>query len=82
MSVVNPSYVAPDYKGVTRGQEGHNDTGDAESLAGAEKTQKFRKSFLHFSIFAFESRKVRTRGRQTCSLPRAPSNLGTLLSGY
>jgi len=46
---------------------------------GAAKTQQCHKYFLQHSIFASERPQVRTWGRQTCFLPRAPSNLVTPL---
>ena len=45
----------------------------------AEKVQQCRKYFLQYSTFVFERLPVRTWGRQTCFLPRAPSNLVTHL---
>ena len=46
---------------------------------GADKTQQCHKYCLQYSIFASERSQVRTWGRQTCFLPRAPSNLVTAL---
>jgi len=46
----------------------------AESLRGAEKSQQYRKYFLQYSTFASERPPIRTWGRQTCFLHRAPSN--------
>jgi len=43
---------------------------------GAEKSQQCRKYFLQYNTFAPERPQVRTWGRQTCFLARAPSNLG------
>ena len=37
--------------------------------------QQCRKYFLQYSTFASERTQVRTWGRQTCFLPRVPSNL-------
>jgi len=51
----------------------------AESLGGTEKSQQCRKYFLQYSTFAPEKTEIRKWGRQTCFLPRAPSNLGTPL---
>jgi len=45
------------------------------TAGGAEISQKCHKYFLQYSTFASESPQVRTWGRQTCFLPRAPSNL-------
>jgi len=49
------------------------------SAAGAEKSQQRNKCFLQYSKFPSEWPQVRTRGRQTCFLPRAPSNVVTSL---
>jgi len=46
----------------------------------AEKSPKCYKYFLQYSKFASERAQVWTWGRQTCFLPRAPSNLVTPLS--
>ena len=43
----------------------------------AEKSQQCRKYFLHYHAFASERLQVRTWGRQTCFLPRAPYNIDT-----
>jgi len=51
----------------------------AKSLWGRRKSQPYHKCFLQYSIFASERSQVRTWGRQTCFLPRAPSNLVTPL---
>ena len=68
------------FRGVTRGAQ----TPSAESLwgrritaVGAEKSPQCHKYFLQYSAFASERPQVRTWGRQTCFLPRAPSNLVT-----
>jgi len=61
------------------GQEGNNSP-RAESLRGAEKSSKYHKYFLQFSIFASERSQVRTWVRQTYFLSRAPSNLVTSLA--
>ena len=67
-------------------QEGHNSPG-AESFRGApkiirsaEKSQQYHKSFLHLHYICFWKNQVRTLGRQTCFLPRAPSSLVTPLT--
>jgi len=54
----------------------HNTPG-AESLESAEKSQQCCKYFFQYSTFTRKRPYVRTRGCQTCFLPRAPSNLGT-----
>ena len=64
-------------QGITRGARGHNSPG-AESL-GDPKAPTMSKYFLQYSTFASEIPQVRTQGRQTCLLPRAPSNLVTSL---
>jgi len=50
------------------------------TAGGADKSQKYHKCSLQYSTFASERSEVRTWGRQTCFLPRAPSNLVTPLS--
>jgi len=44
---------------------------------GRRKSQQYHKCFLQCSKFAPERAQVRTWGRQSCFLPRAPSNLAT-----
>jgi len=53
--------------------------GAPNHCGGAEKSHKCYKYFLQCNEFAFERAQVRTWGRQTCFLPRAPSNLVTPL---
>jgi len=53
--------------------------GSPNHCRGVEKFQKCHKYFLQYSEFASERAQVRTWGRQTCFLPRAPSNLVTPL---
>ena len=67
------------------GQGRHNSPG-AESqwgrqiaVGGAIKSQQCHKHILQYSTFASERPQVRTWGRQTCFLPRAPSDLVTPL---
>jgi len=66
----------------------HNSPGD-ESLwkrqitaEGAEKLRQCYKHFLQCNTSASEKTQVRTWGRQTCSLPQAPSNLVMPLVGW
>ena len=61
------------FKGVMRGVKEDTIT------PGAEKSQQCHKYFLQCSTFTSERSQVRTWGRQTCFLPRAPSNLVTPL---
>ena len=49
--------------------------------ARAPKAQQCCKYFLQYSTFASEKLLVRTWVRQTCFLPRAPSNFSTSLNG-
>jgi len=63
------------FKGVMRGVKEDTIT------PGAEKSQQCHKYFLQCSTFTSERSQVRTWGRQTCFLPRAPSNLVTPLVG-
>jgi len=65
-------------RGVTTGVKEHNSPG-AESLRGCGKVPTMSQ-VLQCSTFASEKPQVRTWGRQTCFLPRAPSNLVTPLS--
>jgi len=71
---------------VTRGGKGGaiprapSHYGDAKITAGeTENSQQCRKYILQYSTFAFERPQSRTWWRQTCFLPRAPSNLVTPL---
>jgi len=53
-----------------------NHAGGRQMTAGdAEKSQQSHKYFLQYSTFATGRPQVRKWGRQTCFLPRAPSNL-------
>ena len=49
------------------------------TAGGVEKSQQCHMYILQYSKFAPEKYQVRTWGRQTCFLPRAPSNLVTPL---
>ena len=77
----------PHNRGVTTEVQGGRNSPGAESLwgrqitaGGAEKSQQCHKYFLPYSSFASERPQVRTwGGRQTCFLPRAPSDLVTSL---
>jgi len=74
------SYVTS--RGVTRGAQfpGRRITvRGAEWLRGTEKSRQYHKQFLQYSTSASERPQVYTWGRQTCFLPRAPSNLVTPL---
>jgi len=66
-------------RGVTRGGNGAQFPGRRMTARVAKKSQQCRKYFLQYSTFASERPQVRTWERQTCFLPRAPSNLVTLL---
>ena len=48
----------------------------------AEKSQQCLKYFIQYSTFTPKRPYVRTWGRQTCYLARAPSNVGTPLLGH
>jgi len=61
---------------VTKGRRGHNPP-SAESLLETKKSQQCHKHFFQNSIFASGRPQVPTKGRQTCFLPQAPSNLLT-----
>ena len=63
-----------------RSNQVRNDRGQGEQFPGRRMTAGRRKVLtisqeLQCSAFASESPQVRTWGRQTCFLPRAPSNL-------
>jgi len=77
-------------RGVTTGggtiPRAPNRYGDAESpwgalndCEGAKMSRQCHRYFFQYSVFGSERSQVRTRGRQTCFLPRAPSNLVTSL---
>ena len=59
-------------QGRIEGGKGHNSRASDHS-GGAEKSQQCHKYFLQYSTLASEIPPVRTWGRQTCFLPRAPS---------
>jgi len=74
-------------QGRNEGGKGGTILGEAESLWGRRMTAGLPKSpnnvtiyFLQYSTFASERPQVRIWGRQTCFLPRAPSNLVTPLT--
>ena len=54
--------------------------GSQITAGGAVKSQQCHKYFPQYSTFASERPQVRTWGRQTCFLPRAPANLITPLN--
>jgi len=56
-----------------------NHYGGAQWLWGTEKSQQCHKHFLQYSKFSSERAQVRTWGRQTCFLPRAPSALAFIV---
>ena len=67
--------------------QGRNEKGKGVQLpgrritaGGAENSQQCREHFLQCNTFASERAYVRTVGRQTYFLPRAPSNLVTPLT--
>ena len=63
---------------ITMGELNH--CGERRMTSGVtEKSQQWHKHILQYSAFASERPQVRTWGRQTCFLPRAPSNLVTSL---
>jgi len=51
--------------------------GAPNDCRAAEKSQQCHKHFLQYAIFTSKISQVRTWGRQTCFLHRAPSNLVT-----
>jgi len=67
-------------------KQGRNDGGQGCTIPrapnhywDAEKSQQCHKYFLQYNTFASERHQIRTWGRQTSILPRAPSNLVTPL---
>jgi len=64
--------------GATRGEGEHNSRAPNHCVA-TEKSQPCHQHFFQYRTFASERPQVRTRGRQTCFLPRAPSSLVTPL---
>ena len=56
-----------------RSNQGRNDEGQGAQLPGRRKVLTMSHE-LQCSTFASERPQVRTQGRQTCFLPRAPSN--------
>jgi len=65
-------------QGRTEGAKG-GQCGGRWITGGAEKSQQCRKYFLQYITFSPERPQVRTWGRQTWFLPRAPPNLVTSL---
>ena len=65
--------------GVRKGDNGGAIPRAPNHYGSAEMSQKCHKYFLQYSEFASERAQVPTWGRQTCFLPRAPSNLVTPL---
>jgi len=61
------------------GERGTQFPGRRITAGGAEKSQQCHKYCLQYSTVASERPQARTWGRQTCFLPRAPSNLVTPL---
>ena len=79
---IKPAISSVVSRGVTRGTQfpwRRITIGAANHCRDAETPKKCHKNFLHNSKFPFERGQVRTWGRQTCFLPRAPSNLVTPL---
>ena len=78
--------MVADVQGRNEGGKGGTIPPGAKSLwgrriteGGAEKSQQCHKYFLQYSTFASERPQVRTWGRLSCFLSRAPSNLVTTL---
>jgi len=65
-------------QGRNKGEKGGTMPGH-QITAVAEKSQQCASTFLKYSTFAPERPYLRTRGRQTCFLPRARSNRTTTL---
>ena len=70
-------------KGIKRGARGAQFPGRPVTMGApndyrvAEKSQQCHKYFLQYTTFTSKISQVRTWRRQTCFLPRAPSNLVT-----
>jgi len=69
----------PHCQGRNEGDKGGAISRAPNDCGGTRKSQQFRKYFLQYSTFASERPQVRTWGRQTYILPRAPPNLVTTL---
>ena len=70
-------------KDLARGSQflgGQTTMGVPTHCGGRQTSQQCHKYFLQFSTFASKRPQVRTRGHQTCFLPRAPSNFVTPLT--
>jgi len=67
------------HRGVTTGSKGGTIPRAPNHCGEHRKSQPFHKYFLQYSKFPSERPQVWTWGRQTCFLPRAPSNLVTPL---
>jgi len=65
------------FRGVTKRGQGATIPRAPNDCRGPEKSQECHKYSLQYSTFASERLQVRTWWRQTCFLPRAPSNLVT-----
>ena len=64
--------------------QGRNEGGKGSTIprapnqyGGRRKSQQYHKCFLQCNAFDSERPQIRTWGRQSCFLPRAPSNLAT-----
>jgi len=73
------TFITTDQRNYNMKFPGHNERGtiiQARNYCGVvEKSQQCHKYFFQYSTFASERPQVRIWGRQTCFLPRAPSNL-------
>jgi len=65
-------------RGVTRGGKGGEIPRAPNHYGSAKKSLQYQKYFLQQQICFRKKPQVRTWGRQTCFLSRAPSNLVTL----
>ena len=70
------------YRGVTRGKQEGTISRALHHCGVPEKSQQCLKYFLQYSIFACKRLQVLTWERQTCFLPRTPSNLLTPLGPW
>ena len=61
------------------GKGEHNSWVRRFTVGGAEKSQQYHKYFLQYSTFVSDRPYVQIWERQTCFLPRSPSNLVTPL---
>jgi len=73
MDVLGGQYPNLSTRGVPRGEGGHN-ASSAISLEAPKNPNNVASTLFHTVHLLPKDLKIRTWGRQTCFLPRAPSN--------